>query len=281
MRYSIWEDAIFTVTGQSEFNYDIYKDGTTLIYSGKAYAKPNTGIIEINVARIVQDYLDCNMVGGISTQTHPNALFMCELHDAKGNNLETFNFIYCWDYETYFDSFWDVNNYNLSVPINNHYTSGMMILNTRYHGSTVDTTVSYDTNPKYCGDFALYYLNAKGGWDSLLLEGVVKKTDNFTRYSIDKAYRTDTLEFGHSTLTNTISTTWECNTHLMKDTESDKFYRHVVGSNSVYLHDLKANEIYPVTMADGSVERKQFKSNGRKFSQYTFKITSSQDRQRR
>ena len=280
MYYSIWEDAIFTVTGMSSFNYDIYKDGETLIYSGKAYAKPNTGMIEINVSRIVQDYLDCNMVGDIATQTHPNALFNCELRDIKGSVLDTFHFIYCWDYKTRFEAFWDLNNYNLSVPINNHSASGMMRLSTKYNGS-VSTSVGIDLDPAYCGEYAIYYLNAKGGWDSFLLEGYVRRTDNFTRYAIERGFMVDTLEFGHSNLTNTISIKWECNTHLMTDDESEKFAQHVLGTNSMYLHDLKDNTIYPVTVDDNSVEYKEFRKNGRKFAQYTFKITASQDRQRR
>lgn len=280
---SIWEDAIFTVTGMTSLRYNIVTDGgNTLIYSGRAYAKPNSNDVEINVARIVQDYLNCRLEEvDLASQTNEHALLNCSIVDEKGNELEEYKFLYCWDYETKFEDVWDVSPYRLSKPINNHSASGMIILTTNYNGTSVHTGANYVLNPSYCGDGALYYLNAKGGWDSFLIEGTVKKTESYERYDIQSNYRVDTLQFGHRNITHTSKLGWTLNTHLLTDAESKIFAANVIGSVSVYYHDLKANKIYPVTIDDNSVEFKQFKTNGRKFAQYSFKITSAQDRQRR
>lgn len=291
---SIWEDAIYTVTGMTFFRYNIMADsGTTLIYSGKAYVKPNTNDIEINVARIVQDYLNSSLnpdsftgnTFATGATVEPYATFDCSLIDEKENVLEEYKFLNCWDYKTKFAIMYGAGmNYPLSNPVNTHNASGMYRFQSVFTktGHNVQTTISDAiVSNHYCGDGALYYANNLGGWDSLLIEGTINKSESYERYQIQRNYKVDTLEFGRKTICHTSQLSWTLNTHYMTDTESEKFAANVIGTPLAYFHDLKEDKIYPVTIDEKSVEYKQFKSNGRKFAQYSFTITSAQDRQRR
>lgn len=290
--YSIWQDAIYTVTGFTEFNYNITTDsGNTLIYSGKAYMKPNGTSIEINVSRIVQDYLNSSLndasLGNnafvLGQQIEPYAVFECAIQDEKDTVLEEYNFLNCWDYKTPFSIMYGAGmNYPLSEPINDHVASGMYWFRSVFGkvSHQVETTIS-TPSANTCGVGAIYYANNLGGWDSFLIEGSAKKSETYDRYNIQRGYRVGTLEFGHKIINHTSQLKWELSTHYLTDTESEKFASQVIGSVIAYYHDFTDNAIYPITIDDTSVEFKQFKSNGRKFAQYNFKITSAQDRQRR
>ena len=173
-------------------------------------------------------------------------------------------------------------DYPLSAPINDHKASGMYGFRSVFgkNSKQVETVIS-TVEGNTCGVGALYYANNLGGWDAFLVEGNAKKSETYERYEIQNGYRVQTLQFGHKIINNTTQLKWDLTTHYMKDSESQKFAEQVIGSVIAYYHDFTDNAIYPVTIDDNSVEYKQFKSNGRKFAQYNFKITSAQDRQRR
>lgn len=290
--YSIWQDAIYTVTGMTEFSYNITTDsGSTLIYSGKAYMKPNASSIEVNVSRIVQDYLnstlnDASLASNgfvLGREIEPYAVFNCAIGDLKDNVLAEYSFLNCWDYKTPFSIMQGAGmDYPLSKPINNHAASGMYGFRSVFGkvSHQVETTIT-TADANTCGVGAIYYANNLGGWDAFLIEGNAKKSETYDRYEIQNGYRVQTLEFGHKIINHTSQLKWDLTTHYMTDTESERFAEQVIGSIIAYYHDFTDNAIYPVTIDDNSVEYKQFKSNGRKFAQYNFKITSAQDRQRR
>ena len=115
------------------------------------------------------------------------------------------------------------------------------------------------------GKFAVYYYNTLGGYDSLVLKGpVVPSTANtpntFLTYERKrKVFQTDqTRKFVAQTGT-------------MDDVES-MFVEEMVTSPRVYLHDIAKDEIIPVRPTTGTVEKKTFWNQGRKFANYQIEL---------
>lgn len=114
------------------------------------------------------------------------------------------------------------------------------------------------SNATHC----LYYQNAYGGIDYLLVRGNVKKKDNISRTTVKRAR--DTSKPSHSTVvTHTeIETTYEVWTHYLNDRQSKRMH-HLVESPLVWLHDLETQDIIPVVMNDSTHEyKKRVKGEG-------------------
>lgn len=130
------------------------------------------------------------------------------------------------------------------------------------------TTESTDGQLQYnavdtCYEYCLYYVNAFGGWDSLLIKGNVLKTDNITSNYYTKGYNNTTLEFGKVKYLNEIKTTYRLHTDWFNDDEQSRLH-HLLGSNEVYLHNLATDKIEPVIITNKTVEYKTFTNNGKK-----------------
>ena len=94
--------------------------------------------------------------------------------------------------------------------------------------------VLYDVN--YCGDAALYYLNAKGGYDAFLIEGLVKRTDKYTQGDYHKAYDNTTIEFGRNRYITEITPSWELHTGWLTDDQAKRLVKNLFPSTKVWLH---------------------------------------------
>ena len=126
----------------------------------------------------------------------------------------------------------------------------------------VDGQLQYDAIDT-CYEYCLYYVNAFGGWDSLLIKGNALKTDNITSHYYTKGYNNTTLEFGKTKYMNEINTTYRLHTDWFNDDEQSRLY-HLLESNEVYLHNLVTDKIEPVNITNKSVEYKTFTNNGKK-----------------
>ena len=287
---SIWEDVIYTVTGVSSYTYLLYNENSELVYAGVAVARPNQGDCNINVSRIVQNYLNSDLSDTafnrltFTTGQHiePNAVLGFDLTDEKGNVLESYKFLNCWDYTTHFAFIASPGvPYPLSVPANNHIVPEMFAFySVLTKTNKVRTTIGNGYSSDHCGYGALYYSNALGGWDCFLIEGTVTKKDSYERYTINNKWMADTLQPGTRTLVNTIETSWSLKTHLLNDTESRILSENLFGSNNVYFHNFADNTITPVVVTDTSVEYKTRRNQKNKMFYLTINIKSTQPRQR-
>lgn len=132
-----------------------------------------------------------------------------------------------------------------------------------------------------CYKYALYYLNAYGGWDTLLIEGNSKVTDNLTRYTRDAVYdNTEIQNRGTRNYLNEISKTFTLHTSWLSDDEASRMH-HLLNSPNVYLLDMETNEMMPVILTNTSTEYKTYKGNGGKLVNYTIEATLAQERIRR
>ena len=130
-----------------------------------------------------------------------------------------------------------------------------------------------------CKNYCLYYLNARGGWDWLVIDGVSTKEYTYDRKNYQKNYNNTQREFGLTTYRNNIKETWSLNTGYLTDTQSEKMH-NIFGSLSVYLHDLVNDTITPVVITDKKSTEKTFKNQNRRMYNYTINVESSQDKYR-
>lgn len=254
------------------------------IFRGKAYLKPQATGLTINVNKICQNYLS-NAIAtsgntiptGTNVNTEASKVF--KVYNASGNTvLETYTFLYNWEYVNTisFNS-----NINLSRPINNLYAPGMKQLSSYWQYSNSSVYNSVATSGTYttpgCGNWALYYLNRAGGWDSFLIEGKVKRTDEYDRHNMVSSPSTG-IGFEKQNYTNQITRKYELNTSWLNDEQSHRLAFHLLSSNRVYLHDLVNDEIMPVVITNSNTEFKTFKNN-RKLISYTINVEASQIQQ--
>lgn len=271
----IWKD-IYYVSSAETLDYSIAV-GDDVIYAGKAYIAPDADILSINISKICQDYLSNTLPdfrtlsAGTFVDTEAYKTFSLYSGETKVND---YNYLYCWDYETDFDG----TAVSLSHPINGHYGPDMKVFSTRWESGSVITEMTEATSG-FCGSAALYYKNRSGGWDSFLIEGSIKRTDNYERYIYNKSFNNNTLDFEEAAYHNQITTKWVLHTGYLSDAESETLAFHLLSSNAVYFHNFQDNTIVPCNISDSSVTYKTFKNEGRKLVRYDITISESQKKQ--
>lgn len=280
----IWQDIYYTSTTYTVLDYAVQIVGANTIYTGRAYQRPGGNGVSINISKICQDYIkdsfrevDFRTLVG-TTYPHPNSYVEFNLINlANGNVLNTYGFVYDWSYESWYGQTRTVSN-----PINDHKVMGMYDFTTSCRtivsSNTMDlaTYVSQVGAGEYCGEIALYYKNRKGGWDSFLIEGNVTKKDEYTKYTYNRSYNNNTLEFENGTYHSQIVTSYALNTGWLSDLESENLAFNLLSSNEVYLHNLCTDKIYPVVITDNTATYKTYKNNSRKLVNYTINCEESQ-----
>lgn len=288
---SIWKDTFFEyATSEVSLDY-IIKDEVrgSVVYKGRGYKLPTDNAIRININKICQNYLkedaqpyfeargamgEWFLVDALKTF----GLYTTDASGSEGTKLAEFEFIYDWSYEE--------NDYSqsrsLSKPINGHYTTNMLLFDTWYDADTKEVNiVDDDKNVKTaaCGDYAIYYANAFGGWDAFLLEGNCKKTDKITNHKYNKSYDNTTLDFESGRYISEIKTSYELTTHFLSDDEAENLCKNLLGTNNAYLHNLKTDKIMPIVMTNTQNVYKTYKTNG--MVSYTITCEESQTKIRK
>lgn len=272
----IYKDIYYT-TSADTFEYSIVVDDET-IYAGKAYIAPDETELKINISKICQDYLSNNLpdfreMSG-SSIIHPLAYRSFEMYDVDGNLVNTYNYLYCWDYKTDFNG----TAVSLSHPINGKYNPLMKVFSTSWSNGTVTTEITQGTGD-YCGNAALYYKNRSGGWDSFLVSGNIRRTDNYEKYSYNRSFNNNTIDFEEGTYHNQITVKWVLHTDYLTDSQAEVLAYHLFPSNAVYFHNFKDNTIVPVLIDNSTADYKTFKNEGRKLVRYDINISESQKKQ--
>lgn len=292
----IWKDTNYAIASSaSPYSYtinlktgnQITVNGTTQdevisVFSGKAWVRPGEDYLYININKVAQDYLYSDMIDlrNVSSNTsfeNKYAYRQFYLANSAGTTVQTFNFLLDWSYE----STGVTANTSLSRPINGHGATNMLYLSTVFNSSQkVITTVNISGSSSYdsthCGDYAVYYLNRYGGWDSFLIEGSVTKTDKYKRYQTGRAFDNNTLDFQKRTYNNEITETYKLVTGWLTDDQAGILAKHLLSTNMAYLHNLKTGEIMPIVSTDSSGAYKTYRTNGRKRVNYTINVECSQ-----
>lgn len=282
MAIPIFKDTIFTYTGSS-LAYSIVLNGD-VIFNGKAYAAPGEDTIKININRICENYLNNDAIneildGTATNQTAWEAYRTFNVVDISGNTLESYDFLYDYDYEWEYQE----GTGTLEDPITDAYSDNMLKLRTYWDGTSVVNYGDYGNYTRYvCGaEYALYYLDARGGWDAFLIEGNSLRTDKIGRHQYNKTYNNQTIEYEKNTYISEIETSWKLNTGILDDIQGHKLCWNLLASNRVYLHDLKADKIVPVVITNSQNVYNTYKNSDHQPVQYQIEVVESQTKLRK
>lgn len=132
-----------------------------------------------------------------------------------------------------------------------------------------------------CREWVLYYENAYGGWDSLLIEGNSLTRDDLTRYTYETEYDNRVVSNrSKRNFVNEITKNFTLYTSVMSDDESSRMH-HLLNSTEVYLYNIGSGDMLPVILSNTETEYKTFKNQGGKMVSYTIEATLAQYRIRR
>lgn len=128
-----------------------------------------------------------------------------------------------------------------------------------------------------CNKHAFYYVNACGGWDTLVVEGKTDIFDGLTRYTLEKVYdNSQPAARGVVNYATEIARTYRFHTATMPQAASLKMH-HLLNSPLVYVHDTVENLVRPLILTGRSTEHK----HGARLYQYTIEASLAQNRLRR
>ena len=295
----IWRDDVYTASANDFIEYHITLGGD-IIYAAKAYKYPDENDIEWTINDVCENYIgtDLNFTSGI--QRIPN---YCKTFSVVTNQnvLKNSRFYNSWAYEDtdYWlsdpidyrvdcrqwlpISFLSSNSRNITVGSTSYTASadddGWTVMTdlsglTLQCGSSLTVTPGVGSARQYkidSGDFALYYANAFGGWDALLVKGTTKKTDNIEHLNYRR--KSGSLsDFSKINYQNNITPTWSLNTGI---TINGKKMYHLLESTKVYLHNLETNEIIPVIITNAQCEYLTYTNNGKKPYYYNITVEES------
>ena len=129
-----------------------------------------------------------------------------------------------------------------------------------------------------CAKYVAAYVNAYGGWDTLILDGEPSRSDALVRHTASFDYdNADGSARGRKDYAIEVSPAWTLRTGILTDDQSLRMH-HLLESTEVYLQDLSDGTFYPVVLTDGEAQRKTFKGNGRQLNTYTFNAQLAQER---
>ena len=132
-----------------------------------------------------------------------------------------------------------------------------------------------------CKEWVLYYVNAYGGWDSLLIEGNTIERDSLKRHTREIEYDNRNISNrGTQNYVNEITKSFTLHTSWMSDAESLRMH-HLLNSPEVYLFNINTGDMIPVVLNNTTTDYKTYKSNGGRLVNYTIEATIAQDRIRR
>ena len=132
-----------------------------------------------------------------------------------------------------------------------------------------------------CAKYALYYVNAFGGWDCLLIEGNTLESDSLKRYTREMVYdNTDIQNRGVQNYVNEITKGFSFHTGWLFDDQGERMH-HLINSTDVYLYDIANEQMIPVIIPTTTCEYKTYKNQGNKLVDYTIQVQVAQNRIRR
>ena len=138
----------------------------------------------------------------------------------------------------------------------------------------------YSVRQDTCKRYALYYRNAYGGYDSLLLDGA-KRAENYSRATIgrwaDNSVAGQREVFDYR---NDIEEAWTMRIGGLTDAQAERMPQ-VMGSTDAYLCDLNTDTLIPLNLTDAACEEKTYRKQGGKRIDYQITAKRAQKRERR
>ncbi len=314
MPASIWKDYEVSFGNVAEADYTIEADGVE-IFAGHAVRRPDEATLTVRINSVCADYL-LHTVPNIASRvaTAESSAVTFTVKDAGGATVESVQFVADWSND------YDHNPASLSDPVNGRVSAAQALIfsaltseavpvTLRFaSGTTQAVTIAASAGPvqvvtvplssvanlagitaggkeytvvSACHRYALAYVNAFGGWDTLLMEGLSLEVDGYTRHTMRQRYNNaDRSARGTVEYANEVARRWTLRTGWLSDEESARMH-HVLGSTHVYLYDLVDSVLIPVTVTEDTCEYKTYRSNGARMTQYTVGVELAQTITRR
>lgn len=181
-----------------------------------------------------------------------------------------------------------------SADFNNDFNEDFALIDTAAHGgaavidlsaftglvSVTIGTMTYKVRQDECPRYALYYVNAYGGWDSLLIDGNDRRIDTYDRHTMEMDYdNADPAARGRDDYAIEVTPNLELHTGYLTDEQSARMH-HLLGSTQVYLCDLPTGVVRPLVLTNTECEFKRFKT-GHTLNAYTITAQVAQQFVRR
>lgn len=314
MAYPIWKDKYIDFGSSSAVDFTI-EEGGVVIYSGHAVKRPEVATIKVKINDICADHLRNALPPETNGIWDDGSARRFDVY-ANGSLVESVVFVNDWSYDgesvgmanfsdpidsrvasdqPVFFSRLDAGNTQVTLLFENGTSStisltshlaeqgrmGVARLDLSLYQNVVAVTIfSHTYRVVGCGRFVLLYVNAYGGWDTLLMDGVPKESQTYERTTYNTDYATDSAERGTRVLSNRMTMASALHTGWMTDDESSRMH-HLMASNEVYLLDVLNDTICPVTITDTSHQVQTYKGNGAKLIQYSINVELAQERIRR
>lgn len=297
-----------------EADYVIMTGGVT-IFSGHAVRRPGQSQLLVRINDICADFLDHALpsVAEEASLSDPcSTTFVVK--DSGGNTVDTVEFLADWSYD------YAHSVTSLADPVNGRVSSGQALIASVYSSSNVTASLVYAggstgtetilssggpvqaislplddymnlervtvagkmyTVVPACHRFALLYVNAFGGWDTLLMEGRSGEVDGYARNTMKQRYNNaDRSDRGTVEYVNEVTRRWTLRTGWLTDDHAARMH-HVLGSVLVYLYDIPGQELLPVVITDQECEYKTYRGQGGQMVGYTVNVELAQEMIRR
>ena len=283
--------------------FTIYDDTPAQIYAGRSYRRPD-GSLRVRVNDICADYLAQSL-----PDLTPTADFFREFASKHvrtftyDDDAAAWTFALDWshDFDRVIGNVFsdpidgvavlgqplvisiygpsDLDVYNLSGELYDGISAGgtgvaenLVIPTGANAASVIDNTTGaqlYKVRTDICADYALYYVNAFGGWDSLVVQGLARETDRYDRKTFTRDADNATPDAREVVeYYNGITRTWSIRTGWLSDAQSARM-RHLLGSTQVYLYELGTGRAWPVVLTVDEGERKTYRGEGAQLVSYT------------
>lgn len=160
---------------------------------------------------------------------------------------------------------------------------GTAVINLQQYGDVKSVNIGNATYEvaSGCNRYALYYINAYGGWDSLLIEGNHSMADSLVRHTREMAYNNSSVSNrGRENYLNEIDRRMTLTTSWLTDDESSRMH-HLLNATQVYLYDMVEQKMIPVILENTTTEYKTYKTNGNRLVNYTIEVSYANSRIRR
>ena len=308
----IWKDYVYTVPITADRIQYLVKYNGNPIYKGWSYVNSN-GDNDIVINEICRDYLSSRFpvstnvwVQDYYAERDFDLLIGLSENQEPQTKVASVHFTYDWSY----DSSWTSTpseSWIAMEPLQDNYdtrqyqifsltgTGTLKFGSTTYTNShnarsTIRTQFSTPgtatlSNGTYsrsftikdnCGiRYCLYYVNSRGAWDSVLVDGVYTQKDKYTRETYTQNYRTPSINRGVVEYRNNITESWTLYLRSLGDSKNPLFH-NLFESTNVYLHDLEEGRIVPVYITSREMIYKTRKNQGKKLYTYEIEVESSQ-----
>lgn len=320
MAVPIWKDYYFTIpVPAAEYRLKLNNISGDIIYTGRATARPNASSCLVKVNDICADYVRQTVPDWsvpFTSQDFVKTFVLEYLSGASWVSAGTIEFYADWSFDYHFLATRDgysfpvrdvldarqylpvsvdlhEENIYFTLKFKNGTTStvtvallssvGTAVLDLTDYSDLISVTIegrTFKVDSSLCHNYALYYVNAHGGWDTILLSGKVQEQDNYERFMQMVEYDNRAIS-GRGTLAyvNEITKTYSLQTGWIDDAGASRMH-HLLGSTQVLLHDLSTGDIMPVVLTNAGCPYKTYR-NERKLINYTIEATLAQDRHRK